>query len=177
VKLDSQTETKSPGTSSDEMTSTHLPSLKACTLYGVMLIVLNSVKVRTRFSSAWYYKYWHVRAHLENDGALKDNQHERCEQGVVPVLVQAPQRHAEHLEDEEGRDGMLGEELGEFRDGDMAFILAVRSLEDVERRQSVGGGLGRSRRVRENALGLLEGGQWRRRVARVRDEREGLGDG
>lgn len=47
-----RTETRSPGTSSDEMTSTHLPSRKAWTLYGVMLIVLNSVKVRTRYSSA-----------------------------------------------------------------------------------------------------------------------------
>lgn len=72
---------------------------------------------------------------------------------------------------------MLGEELGELWDGDMAFVLAVRGLEHIERGQGFGGSLGRGRRVRQNTLGLLEGGEGRGRVTRVRNKREGLGDG
>lgn len=42
-------DTISPGTSSDEITSTHLPSRYVCTLYGVIDMVRNSVNVRTRY--------------------------------------------------------------------------------------------------------------------------------
>ena len=46
-----RTLTRSPGTRSELKTSLHFPSRKAWTGYGVILIVLNSVRVLTRYSS------------------------------------------------------------------------------------------------------------------------------
>ncbi len=47
---------------------------------------------------------------LENDGALEDYEHEEGEEGVVPVLVHAPEGDTEDLKDEEGGCSMLAEE-------------------------------------------------------------------
>ena len=71
-------------------------------------------------------------AYLEDDRALKHHQHERRKKRVVPVLVQAPERDAKHLEDEEGCDGVLGKELGEFGDGNVALVGPVRRFELLE---------------------------------------------
>ena len=39
---------------------------------------------------------------LEADGGLEDDEEDEREDGVVPVLVQAPEQDAQDLEDEEG---------------------------------------------------------------------------
>jgi hypothetical protein len=44
---------------------------------------------------------------LEADGGLEDDEEDEREDGVVPVLVQAPEQDAQHLKDEEGRDRVL----------------------------------------------------------------------
>ena len=69
---------------------------------------------------------------LEDHSTLKDDQHECGEQRIIPILVQAPQSDAEHLEDEERRDGVLSEQFGEFGDGNVTLIDAVSRLEGVE---------------------------------------------
>jgi hypothetical protein len=71
-----------------------------------MLIVRNSVKVLTRYPdelSHHFLAHEYQQAHLEDHGTLEDNQHERGKQRVIPVLVQTPERHTKHLEDEERR--------------------------------------------------------------------------
>src|SRR2546429_1366934 len=52
---------------------------------------------------------------LPDNSALEDNQHEQCEERIVPVVVQQPETHAENLENEEGRNGMLFPQLDESR--------------------------------------------------------------
>ncbi len=44
---------------------------------------------------------------LEADGGLEDDEEDEREDGVVPVLVQAPEQDAQDLEDEEGRHRVL----------------------------------------------------------------------
>lgn len=39
----------------------------------------------------------HIPHLLLNQGGLKCHQHEQCKNTVVPVLVQTPQPHTEHL--------------------------------------------------------------------------------
>lgn len=68
-------------------------------------------------------------AHLPDDGALEDDEHEERKEAVVPVLVEAPQRDAEHLEDKERRGRVLGEERGERRDRDVELVAAVQRLQ------------------------------------------------
>ena len=62
---------------------------------------------------------------LPHNGALESDQHEQGEQRVVPVFIQHPQSDAEDLEDEEGRNGVFLEQLGEGRDGDIEFVCAI----------------------------------------------------
>jgi hypothetical protein len=40
----------------------------------------------------------HISELLLHQSALKHDQHHQSEDGVVPVLIQAPQSHTEHLE-------------------------------------------------------------------------------
>lgn len=78
--------------------------------YGSTLMVLNSVRVLTRYRrklSPWVVRIHGRQTHLEDDSALENNQHECCEQTVVPVLVQAPKGYTENLEHKERRSGML----------------------------------------------------------------------
>jgi hypothetical protein len=42
-----------------------------------------------------------------HDGGFKHEQHEQREQRVLPVVVETPQGHAEHLKHEERRQGLL----------------------------------------------------------------------
>lgn len=113
---------------------------------------------------------------LENDGAFKDHQHEGSEQRIVPILVQAPERDAEHLEDKKGRHGMLSEKFSKFGDGDMALVETVGRLQSLEIRQTSfrGGRLGLCGRVREDTAGSLEDREGRGRVAGVGDRREDI---
>lgn len=64
-------------------------------------------------------------SYLEDDSALEHDQHEPSEDRVVPVLIQAPQSHAEHLEDKERGYSMLSKELCKLGDRDLAKILSV----------------------------------------------------
>ena len=50
-------------------------------------------------------------SNLLDQYGLKGDEHKQGEQAVVPVLVQAPQAHTEHLEDEEGGGGSLSKQL------------------------------------------------------------------
>ena len=100
---------------------------------------------------------------LEDGRALKDDEHEQGEDRVPDVLVEEPQEPAKDLEDEEGGDGVLAEELDKGRDGDVEHVLAkvgAGSLDVLGRRQTLGG---------------LEGRERRRCVARVRDAGKSLG--
>lgn len=63
-------------------------------------------------------------AHLPNDRALENDQHEQCEQAVVPVFVQTPKCDTEHLKDEEWCGRVLTEESTERWDGDIELVLA-----------------------------------------------------
>ena len=56
----------------------------------------------------------HIAQLLLHKCALKRDQHEQSEHTVVPILVQTPQQHAEHLEDKERRRSSLNEQLDEL---------------------------------------------------------------
>ena len=58
----------------------------------------------------------HVAQLLLDENGLEHDEHNQREDGIVPVLVQAPQRHTKHLEDEERRRGAFLEQLHEVRD-------------------------------------------------------------
>lgn len=97
--------------------------------------------------------------HLPDNGAFKDNQHEQREQTVIPVLVQAPQRNTEHLEDEERRRRMLAKELRERRDRDVELVLAVKRVELLDV-------------IRAEAFGVVVRGKRRMTGRRVREDGE-----
>lgn len=103
--------------------------------------------------------------HLKDNGALKDNEHEQGEKRVIPVFVEAPEGNAEYLEDKERRDSVLGEELGELWDRDVAEVLAVLLKEFRDARA-------RRLRDRRETLGRLERCERRSCVTRVRQVRE-----
>ncbi|GJC78632.1 hypothetical protein ColLi_01470 [Colletotrichum liriopes] len=69
---------------------------------------------------------------LPDDGALEGDQHEESEERVVPVLVKHPETNTEDLEDEEGRDGVLLEELGEGGNRDIEGVGAVVLLDPLQ---------------------------------------------
>lgn len=116
-----------------------------------------------------------MTTYLENNGALKHDEHKRRKEGIVPVFVQAPQGDAKDLKDKERSDGVLGKQLREFRDGDMAFIRPIGRREGFERRHRSGilvlGWVG------EDTSRSLEGGESGRGVAWVWDKGECLGQG
>jgi hypothetical protein len=66
-----------------------------------------------------------VREAALDDGGLGHQQHGHGQHGVEPVLVQQPQQHAEHLEDEEGRLHVLLEQLAKGRDGNVKGVAPV----------------------------------------------------
>lgn len=70
--------------------------------------------------------------HLEDDGALKNDEHEEGEKRVVPVLVEHPQADAEDLEHKKGRDGVLGKEAEERRHGDVKRVGAVAAEGELD---------------------------------------------
>lgn len=76
---------------------------------------------------------------LEDNGTFEDHQHERGEERIVPVLVQAPQSHTEHLKDEEWGHGMLSEQLGELGNGDVTFVVSISRLEVIKGGNSLTG--------------------------------------
>ncbi len=47
-------------------------------------------------------------AHLPDNCALENHEHEQGEKTVVPILVEHPQSYAENLENEERCGSMLG---------------------------------------------------------------------
>lgn len=63
--------------------------------------------------------------YLPDDSGLKDDQHDEGEDGVVPVLVQAPKGNTEDLEDEEGCNSVFLEELHELGQGNVESIHAI----------------------------------------------------
>ncbi|KAI3487633.1 hypothetical protein L1887_48414 [Cichorium endivia] len=69
---------------------------------------------------------------LEDDGALEDDEHEEREERVVPVLVEHPQADAEDLEDEEGCDGVLEEEIDELGLGNVELVLAKGAESELD---------------------------------------------
>mmetsp|Transcript_8848 Transcript_8848/g.54442 ORF Transcript_8848/g.54442 Transcript_8848/m.54442 type:complete len:412 (-) Transcript_8848:31-1266(-) len=66
-------------------------------------------------------------------GAFKDHQHEQGEHGEVPHFVQEPECHAEHLEEEEGREHLLFEQLPEacFGKGEFVESVGAQCIADV----------------------------------------------
>lgn len=53
----------------------------------------------------------HVAQLLLDQSAFKQDKHNKCEERVVPVLVQAPESNTEHLENKEGCCGSFFEQL------------------------------------------------------------------
>src|SRR5882672_8998966 len=151
-----------------------------------MDMVRKSASVRTRYTPCQYRPHAACapkKTRLEDDGALKDDEHEQREQAEVPVLVEAPQRDAEDLEHEEGRGGVLREERGEGRDGDVALVLAVQGQHVLELwspgggRKLPSGGLGRGGVGQAQERGWRRGGVADVGVALVAEPVRGLGDG
>ncbi|KAG9765972.1 hypothetical protein KCU73_g154, partial [Aureobasidium melanogenum] len=64
-----------------------------------------------------------------HDSALKDDEHEKGEERVIPVFIKHPEADTENLEDEEGGDSMLLEQFCERRNGDVEGISAIVLLE------------------------------------------------
>lgn len=95
--------------------------------YGATDMVLNSVNVLTRCvqSVTTALQQTSRKTNLPDDGALEHNQHEKCEQTVVPVLIQAPQSDAKHLEDKKWCGRVFSKELGKRRYGDVEFVASV----------------------------------------------------
>eukprot|EP00968_Pinguiococcus_pyrenoidosus_P006804 scaffold447_cov307-Pinguiococcus_pyrenoidosus.AAC.84 len=59
---------------------------------------------------------------VQRHGGLEDHQHDQREERVDPVVIQRPQQHAQDLEQEERRGGLLEEQLQELRLGDVAHV-------------------------------------------------------
>lgn len=66
---------------------------------------------------------------LIDDGALEHDKHEQRKQAIIPILIQAPQRHTEDLEHEERRGRMFPKQLGERRNRDVKLIAPVQRLQ------------------------------------------------
>jgi len=71
-------------------------------------MVLNSVKVLTRYSSALSTSFTRP-TYLKDDGTFEYDQHKSGEQGIIPILVQTPQSDTKDLKDEEWGYSMFGE--------------------------------------------------------------------
>ena len=54
-------------------------------------------------------------SNLFDKNSLERDQHKESEEGVIPVLVQAPQTHTEDLEHKERSSGPLPKQLPEIR--------------------------------------------------------------
>lgn len=78
--------------------------------------------------------------YLPDDSTLKNNQHKQGEQTIVPVLVQAPQSHAEDLENKERRGSMLSEQGSKRRNGNTELVLPIEryELRDAARGETFG---------------------------------------
>ena len=79
----------------------------------------------------------HVPQLLLDECCLKRHQHEECEEAVVPVVIEAPQSHAEHLEDEERRRRPLLEQLQERRDVELHAATDRRSRSAARPNQTI----------------------------------------
>jgi hypothetical protein len=66
---------------------------------------------------------------LPDNSALEGDEHKKSEERVVPVFIEHPKTNTEDLEDEEGRDGVLLEQLGEGRDGNIKSVEAIVLLD------------------------------------------------
>jgi len=134
-------------------------------------MVRNSVNVLTRWKNVRTAKGVQACTYLKDHSALEYNKHECREHGVIPVLVETPQRHAKHLEDEERGDCVFGKKLGEFGDGNMTLVWSVRGLQ----RFYVGGiAFASGGRIGENTAGRLEDRKGRRGISLVRYGRESI---
>ena len=101
---------------------------------------------------------------MPDDSALKDDQHEECEQRVVPVFIQHPKPNTEDLENEEWRNGVLLEKLEECRHWNIESVIAIVVLESLD--LLLGG-------YAAGLLEVLQGWLWLG-IDRVREGREGL---
>jgi len=63
--------------------------------------------------------------YLPHNSTLEYDEHDKGEEGVIPVLVQTPQSNTENLEDKEGCYSMFFEKFLESRDG---YIESVKSV-------------------------------------------------
>mmetsp|Transcript_176761 Transcript_176761/g.566942 ORF Transcript_176761/g.566942 Transcript_176761/m.566942 type:complete len:271 (-) Transcript_176761:35-847(-) len=58
---------------------------------------------------------------------LQQHEHKECQQRVIPILVHEPEEHAKHLENKEGSDGVLLEQLPEGWQRNVVDVRAVPS--------------------------------------------------
>ena len=54
-------------------------------------------------------------SNLFDEDGFECDEHEECEDRVVPVFVKTPETHTEHLEDKERSCGSLAKQLPEIR--------------------------------------------------------------
>jgi hypothetical protein len=71
---------------------------------------------------------------LPNNSAFKGDEHEEREERIVPILIEEPEADAEDLENEEWRNSMLLEELGEGGNGNIERVCSVMLLDSGELR-------------------------------------------
>lgn len=84
--------------------------------------------------------------YLHDHGGFKDHKHDQGKDGVVPVLIKAPEGNAKELKDKEGSDGMLLKKFTKSGKGDLEAIRSIFSL-------GLSNGLGRE----ETLGGMKEG--------------------
>ena len=91
-------------------------------------MVLNSVNVLTRciryLSLLRGFTPWR-KTDLPDDRAFEHNQHEKSEETVIPVFIQAPQSNAKHLKYKEWCRCVFTEKFRKRRYGDIEFVASV----------------------------------------------------
>jgi len=62
---------------------------------------------------------------LPDDSTLENDEHEESKERIVPVLIEHPKSNTEDLEDEEWCNGVLLEQFGKGRNGDIESVGAI----------------------------------------------------
>lgn len=64
-------------------------------------------------------------AHLPDNCALENHEHEEGEKAVVPVLIEHPESHTEDLEDKERSGSVFNKQRAEGRNGNVKLVLSI----------------------------------------------------
>lgn len=109
----------------DDVTGKQLVSLDLRPLS--VSVHLNGVRSKTHAS-----ELGHSSLTLPHHSGLKHDKHDEGEDGVVPLLIETPESNTEDLEDKEGGNSVLKEELGKGGNGDIKLVGAVDTVGKLE---------------------------------------------